>query len=185
MAEKQTDLSSYDSSWYKVGVWAPVLFLWYFVKAVFFLNPLVTSYWIKRSLLRLFGSKLGRGLVIKQGVSIKFPWRLNIGEHVWMGENVWIENQADVTIGSHSCLSQGACLLTGNHNHKKEGFDLLLEPIDLENGVWIGARAVVCPGVRCETHAILTVNSVATHDLEAYSIYQGNPATKVKERNIE
>ena len=61
----------------------------------------------------------------------------------------------------------------------------MLKSIDLENGVWIGARAVVSPGVRCHTHAILTVNSVATADLEAYSIYQGNPAAKVKDRNIE
>jgi putative colanic acid biosynthesis acetyltransferase WcaF len=90
-----------------------------------------------------------------------------------------------VKIGANVCISQGAMLLTGNHNYKKSTFDLITGEIILEDGVWIGAKSVVCPGVSCHSHAILTVGSIATKNLEAYSIYQGNPAIKIRERSIE
>jgi putative colanic acid biosynthesis acetyltransferase WcaF len=75
-------------------------------------------------------------------------------------------------------------LLCGNHNYKKSSFDLMGGKIILEEGAWIGAQTVVCPGVVCKTHSILTVGSVATSELKAYTIYQGNPAKAVKERVI-
>ncbi len=136
-------------------------------------------------LLRLFGARIGRGVVIKPAVNIKYPWKLIVGDHCWIGENVWIDNLADVKIGSHVCLSQGAMLLTGNHDFTSPSFDLKPAEIVLHDGVWIGARAVVCPGVTCRSHAVLTVQSVATRDLEAYSVNQGNPAVKVKDRVID
>lgn len=75
-------------------------------------------------------------------------------------------------------------LLTGNHNFTKSSFDLITQPIRIESGAWIGAKATVCPGVTVHSHAVLTVNSVATKDLEAYGIYQGNPGILVKIRHI-
>ena len=75
-------------------------------------------------------------------------------------------------------------LLTGNHNYKQSTFDLVTGEITLEEGAWIGAQSVVCPGVTCGTHSVLSVGSVAARDLEPYSIYQGNPAGKVRERVI-
>jgi putative colanic acid biosynthesis acetyltransferase WcaF len=73
-------------------------------------------------------------------------------------------------------------LLTGNHNYKTTSFDLTIAEIILEDGVWIGAKSIVCPGITCKTHSVLSVGSVATKTLEAYSIYQGNPAVKIKDR---
>ena len=136
-------------------------------------------------LLKAFGAKVGVGVVIKPSVSIKYPCILSIGNHVWIGENVWIDNLTDVTIGSHVCLSQGVMLLTGNHNYTKPTFDLMVGKIILEDGVWLGALSVVCPGVTCGSHSVLSVGSVATKDLEAYGIYQGNPAMKVREREFK
>jgi putative colanic acid biosynthesis acetyltransferase WcaF len=74
-------------------------------------------------------------------------------------------------------------LLCGNHNYKKESFDLMTGKIIIEDGVWIGAKAIVCPGVTCHSHSVLSVGSVATKDLDANSIYQGNPAVKIKSRS--
>ena len=107
-----------------------------------------------------------------------------IGDNCWIGEDVWIDNLAKVTIGNHVCLSQGSYLLTGSHNYKKETFDLLLGEIVLEDGVWIGAKATVCPGVTCKSHSILAVGSIATKDLEEYGVYQGNPAVWKRKREI-
>lgn len=183
---KKVDLSIYDNDWYKAELGAGMgkRLLWYFVNGLFFINPLNFSSALKVALLRLFGAKVGKGVNIKPSVNIKYPWKLQIGDHVWIGEKVWIDNLADIKIGDHACLSQGAMLLTGNHNYSKITFDLMIGGITLESGVWIGAKAIVCPGTTCHSHAVLAVNSVATQHLKAYTIYQGNPARPIKRRII-
>ena len=176
-----TNLSEYNNDWYKPG--HPVKrFCWYWVNTVFFKTGLFPFYGLKTFLLRLFGARVGEGVLIKPFVNVKYPWLLVLGDHIWIGEHVWIDNLAKVTIGSHVCLTQGAFLLTGNHDYTKPGFDLMVKPITLENGVWIGANAVVCPGITCGEHAVLAVGSVATANLLADSIYSGNPAIKIKDR---
>ena len=179
----QTDLSRFDNSWYNPGPrWKVVL--WFLTNSLFLNTYLPIPVFVKIRVLRLFGAKIGTGVVIKPAVNIKYPWLLRVGDHVWIGEQVWIDNLSEVILGDHVCLSQGAMLLTGNHDYGKPAFDLTARPITLDNGVWIGARSVVCPGVRCRSHAVLAVNSVATHSLDAYGIYQGNPAVWVRQRTI-
>jgi putative colanic acid biosynthesis acetyltransferase WcaF len=181
---EKTDLSKYDNSWYHPGK-KVVCIVWYFVNVLFFISHIIPLSGLKIWLLQLFGAKVGCGVVIKPGVNIKYPWKLVIGDYSWIGEDVWIDNLAQVTIGSNVCISQGAMLLTGNHNYKKSTFDLDVGDILLEDGVWIGAFSIVCPGVKCQSHAVLSVNSVATKKLEPYTIYQGNPARKVRKRVIK
>jgi putative colanic acid biosynthesis acetyltransferase WcaF len=159
--------------------------LWYYINALCFRSYLLPSCWLKRQLLHLFGAKVGNGVVIKPGVNIKYPWLLNVGDYIWIGEGVWIDNLADVVIESNACISQGAMLLTGNHNYKRTSFDLMTGKIIIHEGSWIGARSIVCPGVTCKTHSVLTAGSVAVRDLEEYSIYQGNPAIKIRERKLD
>ena len=136
-------------------------------------------------MLRAFGAKIGCGVNIKPCVNIKYPWNLEIGNYVWIGENVWIDNLAKVRIGDNACVSQGAMLLCGNHNYKTTTFDLMVGEITLEDGAWIGAMSTVCPGVTCKSHSVLSVNSVAAKDLDAYCVYQGTPAVKIRERVIK
>ena len=184
MANGRTDLSKFNNDWYDPGAGVVVRLAWYATNALFFASWFPFSRF-KVTLLRMFGARVGRGVVIKPRVNIKYPWLLEVGNSVWIGESVWIDNLVAVTLGNNVCLSQGAMLLTGNHNYKSQSFDLLTGTITLEDGVWIGAQSVVCPGVICGTHAVLSVGSVATRPLEAYGIYQGNPAVKVRERVIE
>jgi putative colanic acid biosynthesis acetyltransferase WcaF len=159
--------------------------LWYITNILIFKNPLIVGTGLKVSLLKLFGATMGTKIVIKPSVNIKYPWKLTIGNNTWIGENVWIDNLAEVKIGNNVCLSQGAFLLTGNHNYKKTSFDLITADIVIEDGVWIGAKAIVCPGITCYTHAVLAVNSVASTSLAAWEIYRGNPAVAVGKRVIE
>lgn len=180
---KKTLLSNYDNSWYHRGSTIKLI-LWNLINILFFLNPISVYSPLKVWLLRVFGARIGRNVIIKPQVNIKHPWLLIIHDHVWIGENVWIDNLAQVTLCSNTCISQGALLLTGNHNYKSTSFDLIIGSITLEEGSWIGAKAVVCPGVSCGSHSILTVGSVATKDLKSYSIYQGNPAVKIRSRYI-
>ena len=179
----RVDLSKYKNEWYQPGsVFKRIS--WYFVNMIFFktLFPFPSS--LKIKLLRLFGAKVGKNIVIKPNVNIKYPWFLEIGNNCWIGEEVWIDNLAFVRMGNNVVVSQGAYLLTGSHNYKKEAFDLIIKEIILEDGVWIGAKAIVTPGVRCKTHSVLSVGSVATKDLEAYGVYQGNPALFKRKREI-
>jgi putative colanic acid biosynthesis acetyltransferase WcaF len=179
----KTDLSSYNNSWYSPGGNPIKRLFWYFTNVIWF-NSSFPFNGFKILILKLFGCKVGKGVVIKPHVKIKYPWMLEIGNNVWIGENVWIDNLAKVTIGNNVCISQGAFLLCGNHNYKKSTFDLIISEIVLEDGTWIGAKSVVCPGVKCFTHSVLTVGSIASSNLEAYTVYQGNPAVKIKERIV-
>lgn len=138
----------------------------------------------RRLLLRAFGARIGRGVVIKPRVRVKFPWRLDIGDHTWIGEGVWIDNLAEVRIGSHCCLSQGAYLCTGSHNWSTSTFDLLTMPIRIGDGAWISARATVGPGVIISEGAVLGLGSVATSNLDAWGIYHGAPAVLHKRRRL-
>lgn len=184
MRKTTVDFNSFDNSWYNPGKNSLVRIIWYFANALFLKSALFPVSGLKVCALRLFGAKIGKGVVIKPGVSVKYPWLLQVSDYTWIGENVWIDNLAEVKIGSNVCLSQGAMLLCGNHNYKKSTFDLMVGKITIEDGGWVGAQSVVCPGVTIHSHAILSVASTANRDLEAYAVYQGNPAVKVRERNI-
>lgn len=178
------DLSKFNNAWYQPGGIGRRV-LWFVVGRVVVNTYMPWPMCLKRLVLRCFGAQLGRGVVIKPKVNIKYPWFLTVGDNAWIGEQVWIDNLGKVTIGNNVALSQGAMLLCGNHDYKKESFDLIVGDIVIEEGAWIGAQAVVCPGVTVRSHAILSVGSVATKELDAYGIYQGNPASKIRERVIQ
>jgi putative colanic acid biosynthesis acetyltransferase WcaF len=184
MTASKINLSDFKNDFYKPGRSMVIIAFWYIVNLMFF-KSFFSNYAVKRVLLRMFGAKVGKGVVIKPHVSIKYPWHLVIGNYVWIGEEVWIDNLAKVTLKDHSCVSQGAMLLCGNHNYKKSSFDLLVGDITLEEGAWAGAKTVVCPGVKLGSNSLLTVGSIATSSLEADWIYQGNPAKKIKPRIIK
>lgn len=184
MTQGTTQLSTYNNSWYNPGGGPIKRLLWYYINILFFMNPLNPFSGLKVFLLQLFGAKVGKGVVIKPNVNIKYPWLLEIGDYTWIGERAWIDNLAQVKIGKNCCISQGAMLLCGNHNYKKPTFDLIVKPITLEDGAWVGALSVVCPGVTIKTHAILTVQSVAAETLEPFALYKGNPAVRIRERVI-
>lgn len=177
------DLSTYNNSDYDPGSFFRRA-AWYVTSRLFFETRFPWPQVLKRSLLTLFGCRPGDGLVIKPAVKIKYPWFLTIGAHCWIGEGVWIDNLCGVTLADQVVLSQGAYLLSGNHDYKKPSFDLILNPIEIKSGVWIAAKSIVCPGVMAGECAVLTAGSVATKPLDAYSIYSGNPATFKRKREL-
>ncbi len=181
---QQTNLSAYNNYPYHPGANAVKRILWFYINAVIFKTSLLPVSVLKTFLLRIFGARIGKNVNIKPCVNIKHPWLLTIGDETWIGENVWIDNIVAVTIGANACLSQGAVILTGSHDYKKSTFDLITGAVILENGVWIGAGAIVNQGITASSHAMLTAGSIATKNLEAYSIYQGNPAIKIRSRSV-
>ena len=99
---------------------------WYFCSRIFFEGFLPYPIIFKRYLLILFGSKIGHGFIIKPKVQIKYPWFLEIGDHVWIGEGSWIDNIGKVYIGDNVCISQGVFFETGSHNFKSDKFGITI-----------------------------------------------------------
>ena len=178
------DLAHYRVSGYTPGAGIAKRALWYCVNALFFMSPFFPFYGLKRTLLRAFGARIGSGVVIKPRVNIKHPWRLCVGDHSWVGEGAWIDNLAEVSIGANACVSQGAYLMTGNHDYSKIGFDLITGSVWIEDGAWVGAGAIVCPGVVMARNSVLAAGSVLTADTKKNGIYAGNPASLKRVRQI-
>ncbi|HUY18544.1 MAG TPA: WcaF family extracellular polysaccharide biosynthesis acetyltransferase [Candidatus Binataceae bacterium] len=174
-------LDLFENPQFERGRSKAVEMLWLIVQA------LVVESWIpgatlRVQALRLFGARLGRGVVIKPHVRVKFPWKLEVGDYSWIGEGVWIDNLETVRIGANCCLSQGAYLCTGSHNWSSERFDLITRPITIDDQAWLGAKSSIGPGVHVGQGAVLTMGSVATSNLEPWWIHGGSPAKAQKQR---
>ena len=180
----QVRLDQFENPEYQPGPW-PLRVIWYLAQGIFFSAGIPWPNGIKRRVLKLFGARIGKGVVIKPKVRIKYPWKLRIGDHSWIGESVWIDNLDDVTIGDHCCISQGAYLLCGNHDYTKPSFDLMTGPILIGDGAWVGAMSVVGPGAKLETECVLSAGSIGLGTLEARMVHQGNPAKPIRARQIK
>lgn len=156
--------------------------LWYLIKMIFFLSPFPWPNFLKAGLLRMFGAKIGRGLVIKPRVNIHFPWKLEIGDHVWLGEEVFILNFEKVIVNSHVCISQRAFLCGGNHDFRDYAFRYRNGLITLEEGSWIGAQSFVAPDTTIGKYCVITAGSVVVGNLPGGKVCSGNPCKPVKER---
>jgi len=154
--------------------------MWLAVRIPVFLCPIPLPGWLRAGVLRAFGARVGRGVVIRPGVAISFPWRFSCGDHVWIGEGVRILSLGPVAIGSHVCISQEAFLCTGSHDHRSPGFDLVVRPIAVGEGSWIAARAFVGPGVSVGTGAVVAAGAVVVRDVRDGEVVGGNPARPIK-----
>lgn len=181
--EKQwVDLSRPDNSELIRGRAKWIEALWILFASPILASRVIVSSRLRVFLLRLFGAKIGTNVYMKPGVRVKFPWYLTIGDHCWIGEDVWIDNLAQVSVASHVCISQGVYLCTGNHDWSVPNMRLFCRPITLKAGCWLGARSVVCPGITVHEGAVLSVGSVATEDLSPFHIHAGNPAVPIRRR---
>jgi putative colanic acid biosynthesis acetyltransferase WcaF len=180
----QVDLSRASRRGYVPGRSYAYRALWLIIEALILLNPIVTPYAVKRWVLRRFGARIGRGVLIKPGVHVKYPWHLEVGDNAWIGERAWIDNFVRVRIGANAVVSQGAYLCTGNHDWSDPGMGLILKPVTVEDGAWVGAFARIAPGVTVGREAVVTLGSVLLKDAGARGVYAGNPAMRVRERSI-
>jgi putative colanic acid biosynthesis acetyltransferase WcaF len=155
--------------------------LWIAVKCAFFLNPLPWPSALRVALLRAFGARIGCGVVVRAHVNITFPWRLEVGDHVWLGEEVIVLSLAPVRIESHVCLSQRAFLCTGSHRFDAPGFDLVTKPITIHERSWIAAQVFIAPGVKIGPGSMIAAGSTVLETLPPRTLARGNPAVVVKE----
>jgi putative colanic acid biosynthesis acetyltransferase WcaF len=158
-------------------------FCWLVISGLLVESWLPGSGW-RRLLLRAFGAQIGKGVIIKPHVRVKFPWRLSVGDYSWLGEGVWIDNLGEVNVGSHCCLSQGVYLCTGNHDWTDPRFGLVVQPIKIEDGCWVGAKANLAPGTHVKAGAVVAMGCVVTGQLAAWSVHTSLTTQATRKRTI-
>lgn len=156
--------------------------VWYLVKCAFFLSALPWPGSLKCALLRGFGARIGVGVYVKPRVNIHFPWKLEIGDHSWIGEEVFLLNFEPIVIGAHCCISQRAFLCTGNHDFRQPNMRYRNRAIVIEDGAWVGAQSFVGPGVTIGSEAVIAAGSVVTKDQPEQMRCAGNPCVPIGSR---
>lgn len=163
-------LNQFNNSNFDRGASRVKELIWMCVKAFVFQFHFPLPSAVRVFTLRCFGAKVGKGVVIRSGVNITYPWRLTLGDHCWIGEDVLILSLAQVTVGDHCCISQRVFLCTGSHDFSKVSFDLITRPIVIEQSCWIAACAFVGPGSTVPSGTMVKANeTVAAKDIHVES----------------
>ena len=171
----QRDLGAYQNAFYDPGRGILIRTLWYYVSLVFLESSWFPISSVKCALLRWFGARIGHGVVIHPNVRIKYPWKLSVGDNCWLGREAWIDNLDQVTLESDVCISQGAYLCTGSHDHRSMTFELKVGPILIEHGGWVCCRATILGGATVSRMTVVPAN-------EVYSLKTEFPTTVRKPR---
>ncbi|MDB4990178.1 MAG: wcaF [Myxococcaceae bacterium] len=180
----RVDLSSFENAAFDRGAPKAVELAWILTRSALFERGPIGLDAVRRRVLAHFGATVGRGGTCRRGVRITFPWKLEIGENSWLGEDAWLLNLDTIQIQANVTISQRAFLCTGNHDWTDPSMKLTTAPIVVEEGAWIGAAAFVGPGVTIGSHCVVTAGSVVTRDLPAYSVCAGNPCVPIRERSV-
>ncbi|MGY1716385.1 hypothetical protein ACI78R_18125 [Geodermatophilus sp. SYSU D01106] len=137
------------------------VYLWGLVELAVVSNPWQISSRLRRAALVGFGARIGTGVLLRPRLRVRFPWKLVIGDRSWIGEDVWLHNQDDLTIGSDVVVSQGTFITTGSHAHRRD-MALITRPVVIEDGAWVTARCVVLGGAHIGRSAVVTPGTVVS-----------------------
>lgn len=155
---------------------AVVVQLWWLVQGTLFaLSPQVLYGW-RNALLRLFGARIGRNVLVRPSVRVTYPWKLVIGDRSWIGDGAELYTLGPIIIGADAVVSQRSYLCTGSHDHRSPAFDIWAKPIVVEDQAWVAADVFVHPGVTVGRGAVIAARSTLTRDAEPYGLYVGAPA---------
>ena len=156
--------------------------LWWIVETLLFNPSPQILYGWRRFLLRLFGAKIGKGVIIRPSVKTTYPWKVSIGNYSWIGDNVVLYSLGEIKIGHNTVISQKSYLCTGSHDFEKITFDIFAKGIFVEDEAWIASDVFIAPGVTVGRGAVVGARSSVFKDIEGGYVYAGNPLRKIKKR---
>jgi putative colanic acid biosynthesis acetyltransferase WcaF len=183
MNYQQLDKFKLPSEFRGRSVW--IVQLWWLIQDTLFRWSPQFLYGWRRFLLRLFGAKIGRGVLIRPTTRITYPWKINIGDYSWIGDDVVLYSLGNIEIGSHTVISQKSYLCTGSHDFTRPTFDIFARPIKIGTQVWIASDVFIAPGVMIGDGTVVGARSTVYNDLPAGKICYGNPAVVIKSREIQ
>lgn len=160
-----------------------VVYLWAAAELLFVSNPWQISSKLRVAVLRMFGAKIGDGVIFRPRTRVKLPWNLSVGDRSWIGEGVWIHNQALVHIGSDAVVSQDTFITTGSHAVRKD-MGLITRPVVISDGAWVTARCIVLGGATVGTSAVVGPGSVVSGSIEANTVIRQRSGYDVTRRFI-
>lgn len=156
--------------------------LWWLTEAIFFRPSLQFMYSWRRFLLRLFGAKVGKNVIIRSTVHTQFPWKVSIGDNSWIGDYVHLYSLGEITIGNNVVISQKSYLCSGSHDYTKVDFPITNLPIIVEDECWIATDVFIAPGVVIGRGTVVGARSSVFKSVPPGKVCTGNPAKVVKSR---
>ena len=156
--------------------------LWWLVQATLFRWSPQFMYGWRRAILRFFGAKVGQGVIIRPSVTVTYPWKVQIGDHAWVGDDVVLYSLGEISIGRNAVVSQGSYLCAGTHDYQSPAFDILSKPVVVEDEAWVATDVFVAPGVTVGRGAVVGARSSVFTDLPAMMLCVGSPAKPVRPR---
>jgi putative colanic acid biosynthesis acetyltransferase WcaF len=178
------DLSKYDQSNFDRGRPNWFILVWWLVQGIFFPLSLHNFNLFRCLLLRLFGAKIGKKVVIRPSARFYYPWRVIIGDYSWIGDNVTFYSLESIQVGSHCVISQQSYLCTGSHDLTDPNFSLITAPITIGNGVWIATDCFIASGVNIGSNAVIGARSSVFKDIPTNQVAWGNPCHPQYTRQI-
>ena len=184
-APSMVDLSRYDMSNFDRGRASWIVILWWFVQAIAFPLSLHNLNGFRCWLLRLFGAKIGKKVVIRPTARFIYPWKVTIGDHSWIGDDVVFYSVDSIYIGSHAVVSQKSYLCTGSHDIQQPTFPLVTAPIQIGNGAWVATDCFVAPGVTIGANSVVGARSSVFRDVPPQQVAWGSPCKARYERTLQ
>jgi len=161
-----------------------VVQLWWLVQSLLFRSSPQIMYGWRVFLLRLFGAKIGKNVIIRPSAKITYPWKLEIGDNSWIGDNVELYTLGLITIGSNTVISQKCYLCTGSHDYNSPTFDIYEKSISIGNSCWLATDVFVAPGVNISDNCVIGARSSIFKSLAANSLYRSHSEIMMKKRDI-
>lgn len=156
--------------------------LWWLVEATFFRRSFQSMNGWRCFLLRLFGAKIGKKVVIRSTVQTQYPWKVTIGDYSWIGDYVHLYSLGEIIIGSNVVVSQKSYLCAGSHDYRLIDFPITNSPIVIENECWLAADVFVAPGIVIGKGSVIGARSSVFKSIPAGKVCSGTPAKIIKDR---
>lgn len=163
------------SKWY-------VQFWWICQSTLFGMSPQFMYSW-RKMLLIMFGAKIGSNVLIRPSARITYPWKLEIGDNCWIGDDVCLYSLDNIKIGSDVVISQRSYICSATHDHSEKCFDMVGSPVKIENEVWIATDVFVAPGVTIKRGSVIGARSSVFKNIPPLKIFAGSPAKEIGNRN--
>ena len=162
-----------------------VVQLWWLVQSILFSNSPQFMYGFRRFLLRLFGAKIGKDVIIRPTVRITYPWKVSIGDYSWIGDDVVLYSLGEIEIGNNVVVSQKSYICAASHDYLKSNFPIFAQKVTIKDECWLATDVFVAPGITIHRGTVVGSRSSVYKDLPENKVCMGNPAKIIRERKIE
>lgn len=142
----------------------------------------IPSHHIRRFFMRLAGATIGSGTSIHTGCRFFSLKNINVGTDTIIGDHAFLDGRELLKIGSHVDIAAQVLIYNSEHDLASETFKARNESVEIGDYVFIGPRAIILPGVKIGTGAVVAAGAVVTKDVNDFEIVGGVPAKVIGER---